>query len=292
MAPQLRVLAGSDLNHLTPITSLVNAGKAHHIKSDAFEGDVVVYIKDFGVNNESSEAYFQSPARTGVTWSIQAQGRFLQGHTGDDILFGNTFDHPLHLPWGSGPALKLMSYVDPTLEQDLGSATKPWALSPLISTTPYLFTSKEQTTLAFPPPSPLKEDSSQLIVKGGDHTSYDTVEKRRAYFRDAEKRKGASLDKEVTLAIDFCYGYLSFHPTLALQLPGGIQIDLSRHWDGQQVRFVCCERRKSPPKDGEDPWGRIFWCVAFEPAEEEEEEEEAVQDQASQQVNTVSDDID
>lgn len=74
MAPQLRVLAGPDLHRLTPITSLVNAGKAHHIKSDAFEGDVVVYIKDFGTESGAGETYFQSPERTGVTWSIQAQG--------------------------------------------------------------------------------------------------------------------------------------------------------------------------------------------------------------------------
>ena len=70
-------------------------------------------------------------------------GRFLQHHSADEILFGNTFDKPLKLPWGSGAALKFMqyvqhsrcigrvidllfSYIDPTLEHDLGSHTKPW----------------------------------------------------------------------------------------------------------------------------------------------------------------------
>ena len=67
-------------------------------------------------------------------------------------MFGNTFDRPLKLPWGSGAALKFMQYVsdspslhshggcsdlssdfsscsfvDPTLEHALDSAT-PWAL--------------------------------------------------------------------------------------------------------------------------------------------------------------------
>ena len=69
----------------------------------------------------------------------------------DDVMFGNTFDRPLKLPWGSGAALKFMkcvfeispsmgrsglisdpssslcSFVDPTLEHALDSAT-PWAL--------------------------------------------------------------------------------------------------------------------------------------------------------------------
>jgi hypothetical protein len=88
--------------------------------------------------------------------------------------------------------------------------------------------------------------------------------------------------------MDFCYGYLSFHPSLALQLPGGVNLDLTRHWDGQQVRFVCCERRKGTVTGDKDPWGKIFWCVAIEPAASNKESE----DQAYEQMNTVSDDID
>lgn len=35
-------------------------------------------------------------------------GRFLKEYSADDILFGNTFDRPLSLPWGSGAALSFM----------------------------------------------------------------------------------------------------------------------------------------------------------------------------------------
>lgn len=38
-------------------------------------------------------------------------GRFLQPHTADDIMFGNTFDRALKLPWGTSAALKFMRYV-------------------------------------------------------------------------------------------------------------------------------------------------------------------------------------
>jgi hypothetical protein len=38
-------------------------------------------------------------------------GRFLVPHSADDILFGNTFDHPLKLPWGMGAVLKFMKSV-------------------------------------------------------------------------------------------------------------------------------------------------------------------------------------
>lgn len=42
------------------------------------------------------------------------------------------------------------------------------------------------------------------------------------------------------------------------------------YWDGQPVRFVCCERKRQVDGGGEGdaesdvPWGRILWCVQIE----------------------------
>lgn len=68
------------------------------------------------------------------------------------------------------------------------------------------------------------------------------------------------------ITTDFCYGFLEFSPSLALRLPGGLSFDLVHYWDGQPVRFVCCERKND--NDGEDPWGTIFWCVSIEMADD------------------------
>lgn len=111
---KLRVLAGPNANDLTVISHIVNTSKVHHIKSDRFEGVVSVHIKGFvgedGTTNNTT--YFDAEGRKGVTWSIQVMGRFLvDGLTSDDVLFGNTFDRPLKLPWGSGAALKFMKWV-------------------------------------------------------------------------------------------------------------------------------------------------------------------------------------
>lgn len=65
------------------------------------------------------------------------------------------------------------------------------------------------------------------------------------------------------ITTDFCYGFLEFNPTLALRIPGGLSFDLMRYWDGQPVRFVCCER-KHDTGDGGEPWGTIFWCISIE----------------------------
>jgi hypothetical protein len=72
------------------------------------------------------------------------------------------------------------------------------------------------------------------------------------------------------ITTDFCYGFFNFSPPLSLQLPGGFSVDLMKYWDGQPVRFVCCERKRVVV-DGEEPWGRIFWCVAIETVNDEED---------------------
>ncbi|KAL6299235.1 DUF1769-domain-containing protein [Sparassis latifolia] len=285
--PRLRVLAGPSVDELVEVS--VNSGTAVDVKSDIFEGQVAVYLKDFvdpsGAISDSS--YFNKAERMGVTWSIQMQGRFLQPYSTNDVLFGNTFEKPLNLPWGFNTALRFMQYIDPTLEQDLASQSKPWALSPLISTMPYL----EHRRIAhdaevppFPPETPTANDTS-LLYSSGD---------RRVYFRDVEHRKEVTLGPEDLIIADFCYNYVSFGPSgVGVSLPGGFSLDLTSYWDGEPVRFVCCERSS---EDGL-PWGRTFWCVVFEREDEEEEgsaeeSEEGEEDAEGADDQSIGDDVD
>ena len=69
------------------------------------------------------------------------------------------------------------------------------------------------------------------------------------------------------VATDFCYDFLQFSPDgIMLRLPGGISIEMTKYWDGQPVRFVCCERLKKSERTAERAWGRVLWCVVIEPA--------------------------
>ncbi|KAF8914752.1 hypothetical protein CPB85DRAFT_1411999 [Mucidula mucida] len=289
--PGLRVLAGPSVESLEPISAYVNKNRPFQIRSDAFEGSIVVNIKGFEGSDDCE--YFVRPERQGITWSIQVQGRFLKSYSSNDILFGNTFDRPLGLPWGSGAALKFMSYVDPTLEHDLTSSTKPWALSPLVATMPH-FSHTQEEPLQFPPPTPLVDDTSSLYLAvasaspvssssslsnsssssrmslkkkkkkpNADVSTLTTASKRRAYFASEPNRRTITFGPDDIITTDFCYGFLEFHPSLALRLPGGLSFDLMRYWDGQPVRFVCCERGT-----GDQPWGRVFWCLSIESEED------------------------
>jgi len=113
----------------------------------------------------------------------------------------------------------------------------------------------------------------------GPHSlNLHTAQQRQAYFHKAKHRKEVIFGPHDILTMDFCYGFLEFNPNLALRLPGGVSFDLMKYWDGQPVRFVCCER-KSKLENGthtsssEDPWGQMFWCVQIELEESESESE-------------------
>ncbi|KZV90059.1 DUF1769-domain-containing protein [Exidia glandulosa HHB12029] len=268
--PKLRVLAGPSTRSgdLKPIS--INNGSSHNIKNDAFEGRVSVFLRyeDSEDVTARRNEYFEHPARRGVTWSIQVQGRFLGERNADTVLFGNTFDRPLKLPWGTNAVLSFMKYVDPTLEQDLAGA-KPWALSPLVCTMPYLrhdyvdASSSPDSWPVFPAAEPLAATNTELESPYNQEPA-----KRRQHFTPAVLQN-TTLGPTDLLTSDFCYGFLSF-PSLTLKLPGGISFDCKRYWDGQPVRFVCCERTGEGGSIGP---GRVFWCVSFELGEEDGDED-------------------
>lgn len=97
---------------------------------------------------------------------------------------------------------------------------------------------------------------------------------RRSHFAQRANRGDVWFGPNDVITTDFCYGFISFAPTVALQLPGGLSFDLMKYWDGQPVRFVCCERPKGSVRatEGDAPWGRIFWCVAIEMVDTGEED--------------------
>lgn len=75
MAVRLKFRAGSSLDSLVDITSLVNTGKGHDISSEDFEGEVIINIK--GLTGHPESKYFDHPDREGMTWSIQVQGAYV-----------------------------------------------------------------------------------------------------------------------------------------------------------------------------------------------------------------------
>lgn len=125
--------------------------------------------------------------------------------------------------------------------------------------------------------------ASRTTATSAAKLKLSTPSKRRNYFAKVENRKGVSFGPKVSflprfplliltyceqdlITTDFSYGFIQF-PRLALSLPGGLSFDLTKYWDGQPVRFVCCERAKEGEMGAS---GRVFWCVAIEQVAEED----------------------
>ncbi|KZV90060.1 hypothetical protein EXIGLDRAFT_838086 [Exidia glandulosa HHB12029] len=276
--PRLRVFVGSSSDNLQPIEVNQPAGSAYPVSSDAFEGRIAVFLRyEDEPHDREAANYFRAPERENVTWSIQVQGRFLQPRQSDTILFGNTFDHSLKLPYGTGAILKFMNVVDPTLEQDL-QGDQPWALFPFLCTMPHLHHTKVDASAppsswpSFPPTEPLSHNDESCSELGAPQADGDRS-KRRDFF--ARHGVETTIGPEDLFTGDFCHGRLSF-PSLALKIPGGIKLDLKKHWEraGQRVYFVCCERRSEDGEGSIDGPGRTFWCVAFELDDESDAEGE------------------
>ena len=110
--PRLRVLTGpsTSLDALEDISHLVNTSAPYRIQSDAFDGAVIVHIKDFvgpsgggsggrdRTGLETGDAYFCSSERKGVTWSIQVRCvRYYFGFI--NVSWGKLTFRVCVLPW-------------------------------------------------------------------------------------------------------------------------------------------------------------------------------------------------
>ncbi|KAH9471457.1 hypothetical protein Pst134EA_005357 [Puccinia striiformis f. sp. tritici] len=283
--PRFDILAGPSLDELSRVK--VNADRTGPlaIKTASFEGALTVRMKDFADHNgdiyrDTETNYFAN--WSDVTWSIQIQGRFLQPTSADDCVFGNTFDKPIRdrLPFGTGAALKAISYIDPSLENDL-YVDKPWAWSPLLATMNYIRIDRLEADDSPLPPwesatRPV-EDCSSLLE--GNPTNISKPHLRRKFFSSAVNRQAIMLGPRVNvseiqskielditifdilpdycqlfvsrLAIvgfckinaEFANGFIDFS-TLALNVPVvNVHFKLDKLWDGQPVRYVCQSRK-------------------------------------------------
>ncbi|KAF8605131.1 DUF1769-domain-containing protein [Ceratobasidium sp. AG-I] len=252
MAPLLKVSVGPNVDSLKEVP--YNDYTSHEVRSAQFDGMISVHIKDEeDIAKGGKNAYFDHESRTTSSWSICIQGRFLEEINANDILFGNMFDKPLSLPWGFGAALNFVQYADPTLEHDL-YGEKPWSLSPLLSTMPYLERTHLPANTPVPkiPAEPLEKEESKPALASALESDTTPVA-RRKYFADEAHRKEVVFTPEDLIRADFVHGHLRF-PSLTFSLPGGLQFDLMSYYDGRPVHFVCKERGTE---------GKTFFVVSF-----------------------------
>ncbi|KAG0176747.1 hypothetical protein DFQ29_005692 [Apophysomyces sp. BC1021] len=213
----LRVRVGSSIDTLRPVA--VNDDQhPTHLTTDDFDGYISVRVR--GVSSDS--LYFE---QSSDKFCIQVVGRFLHPCTADDIVFGNQFDRPLQLPYGTSIGVRFLKWIDPGLVCDLYAA-QPYAFSPLIVTMNRLAI-KQSELLSWPSPNgePVEEDIELLS------NNVELPKDRKTFFNVAENRKAIPINGSQVWSMDFCNPYIdaSNH---ALKIPG-LSMDMLQYWDGQ-----------------------------------------------------------
>jgi hypothetical protein len=97
-------------------------------------------------------------------------------------------------------------YIDPTLDHDLTSHSKPWALSPLISTMPHFVHGKigeSDTPPEFPPQESLEDDNSHLAEAVQDPIEREKLSPQLAKIKTADQRRTHFANKDARKSITF-----------------------------------------------------------------------------------------
>ncbi|KAI0940239.1 hypothetical protein AcV5_001400 [Taiwanofungus camphoratus] len=157
-----------------------------------------------------------------------------------------------------------MNYMDPTLEWDLASPSMPWALTPLITTMPYLeHTRLEGTVQAppFPPQTPVGNKTPELRFANDDRAgeAARSSARRQSFFRDGVRRKAVVFGPAGLVTADFCYNYLRFSPQgVDLRLQAVDRHDEVLRWPARALCVLRACAGEAGAARGQSHGGRVF----------------------------------
>jgi uncharacterized protein DUF1769 len=217
-AYKVNVTAGPTYDKHTPVA--VNTASPYTIDTPLGSFQVLVRIKDFRGSSSSSsqpnESYFSHHGRTSTRFSITFTMKPTKDLSGDRVLLGNDFDHPIRelLPPFFGTALQVVKrVVDPGIDGD-PYAEKPYLYGPLLSSANVMRIGEVNSTVK------LKDD---VFDEGAEGSGKDVREKaelpssagaRQKWFLDEARRKEFVFEKGRTYEFDFFNGYLDFNGTI------------------------------------------------------------------------------
>lgn len=202
-------------------------------------------------SSPENSPYFSLPDYTKHQYSISFSFTPTEAIPGDDLVFGNDFDHPIRdrLPPAFGSAFKIVKWaVDPGLEADV-YADKPWLFGKFLSSIDRLWLGSKNGSSSSSGAGKGKENFDEkigiLVEEGGaaDGLAYrkekgipSTAAARKKHFLVEGNRKGFEFEAGRPVFVDFGNPYLDFNK-FALKLPG-FHLPIMSYWDGQPLRYV------------------------------------------------------
>jgi len=189
----------------------------------------------------TTSPYFSNEAHKHDQYSIAFSFLPKQTVSGDALVFGNDFDHPVRdrLPPGFNTALKIVKWaIDPGLDGDV-YADKPHLYGPALSSLNVVrvgekVASKGEGDGGWKIPVTVHEDE---IQEGGDGDGVEMrkekgmpeeADKRKKYYLDEKKRKDFEFEEGRVYQADFFNPYLDFNGTIPS--PTTLPLSLQYGW--------------------------------------------------------------
>ncbi|KAI8137850.1 hypothetical protein BJV82DRAFT_633478 [Fennellomyces sp. T-0311] len=222
----LTVRVGASLDTMQPVMVNDDANPVR-ILTDSFDGWIMPRVRDH--LGAPSSNYFDG---SDDMFCIQVSGRFLQPCTVYDLEFGNEFEQPLQLPWGTSVLIKFAQWYDPGLSTNV-NAPKPYAFSPLIVTMNRLHVESSKGPVLWPSPNGEIIDEDITILS----KEVKTLNERRAFFKRAQSRKAVNVTADQVWHMQFSNPFLNFSSG-KIKIPA-MEVDVLKYWEGQPLRFFA-----------------------------------------------------
>lgn len=260
----------------------VNSGHPLRLESERIDAHVDVKINNFRglpTGSPSTCDYFSKPPYQSDLYSISFDFKLKQDIPGNELLFGNDFEHPIRdsLPPGFSSALRIVKWaIDPGLDGDVYS-DHPYLYGPLASSINQLWVGDKSENKA----DPNTEDDRALVEEGGSADGIKLREQKKVpsqgaarmkHFLNESHRKDWTFEAGREYRCDFFNPYLDFND-LALKLPGNFKLHLMSFWDGQPLRYTL----KHKTTDGSKDEVLFVIVIALLPEDKVEEQEKKLQ---------------
>lgn len=169
-------------------------------------------------NSPKTSPYFDHPLHKKDLYSICFSITFKEPVNGNNLFFGNDFDHPIRdlLPPGFNAALRMVKWtLDPGLDGDV-YADQPYLYSPALASWD-LFRIGDKLQKSDDVPmlhDEVIEEGAYSVEAAETRRKFhipDTVEGRRKHFQDEANRKAFEFEPGRMYVADFGNPYLAFN---------------------------------------------------------------------------------
>jgi hypothetical protein len=220
----LRVTAGPDYQESNQKPVAINTETPIHISSNNVDASLTIRVQNYRglpAGSPSTSPYFTKEPHTHDLYSLGFSFTPKTDINGNDLVFGNDFDHPIRdkLPPGFDQAFKIVKwFIDPGLYGDV-QAEEPYLYGPLLSSI-NTFRIGGQSGEQGDEEAKKKEEGLIIYEEGADVDVHDerkkagmpdTAAARKKHYLTASHLKDFTFRKGRKYECDFFNPYLDFN---------------------------------------------------------------------------------